>query len=376
MLTSIAWLYWNPPRNVFTVPFIDRPIAWYGICFVLGFILGYFLFIPLFSRFLRQTKALSTLDILNWPLLIKQIISAPDRSLPDDIFENLSPKTQLKLQSYERDTPKETIDAETKNEVIVACNRLLEENKLNRVDYERIFPKSIATSMETSQLITDRLIWFVVLGTLIGARLGAVFFYDFHYFMDHPEEIVKVWKGGLASHGGSIGLIFSIYLFFLYIKKWIPSLTFLNLLDFVSVPTALAIVFIRIGNFINQEILGTPTTLPWAVIFGNPLDGTAPVPRHPVQLYEAAAYLTIFFILFFLWKKKSETLPPGTLCGIILTLAFSARFILEFWKENIESVINSFFSIQAGQTLSIPFILLGLYLMYPYLTSLFKNKKT
>lgn len=282
----IAWLYWDPPRVAFTVPVIDRPIAWYGILFVTGFILGYFTIIPVMTRFLQQTKTYSSVNL--------------------------------------------------------------------------------AKVKETSYFLADRLCWFVVLGTLIGARLGSVIFYDWDLYRENPLEIFQVWKGGLASHGGVVGIFLGIYLYSIYISRKVPDLTFIRILDFVAIPAALGACFIRLGNFMNQEILGTATTLPWGVIFGHAADGSAPVPRHPIQLYEAAAYLVTFFILYFLWKKKGDTLPEGTFFGLLMIFIFGSRFILEFWKDAIPSTWDISF-IQMGQLLSIPFVLLGvLFLIRSY----------
>lgn len=275
-----AWLYWDPPKEAFTIPFINHPVVWYGILFVLGFILSYFLVIRMFVRYFEQTTAPT--------------------------------------------------------------------------------PKSLPIK-EASVFLTDRLCWFVVLGTIIGARLGYVLFYDLR-MVATPLEILKTWNGGLASHGGVLGIILSLYFFRLSVKKWMPSLTLLTLIDFVALPSPLVSFFIRLGNFVNQEILGTPTTLPWAVIFEHPADGTVPIPRHPVQLYEAATYLGIFVFLYVLWKRYDALQYPGRLSGWLFTLVFSSRFILEFWKANQESVLDLYW-IQMGQLLSLPLIALGLFLL-------------
>jgi len=282
MRTLIAWFFWNPPKDVFVIPYIDRPVAWYGVLFVLGFILGYFIITSLFYHFLRDIHKET------------HITSSSDK--------------------------------------------------------------------QTSYFLADRLCWFTIIGTIVGARLGAVFFYDWSYYQAHPIEIFKIWKGGLASHGGTIGVLLAVYLYSLYIKKTVPTLRFLTILDYISIPTALVACFIRLGNFVNQEILGAPTFLPWGVVFGKPFDDSAPIPRHPVQLYEAFSYLGIFFILFFLWKRSKEKLSPGTLSGLLLVLVYSSRFIIEYWKEPLDSVFN-LFSLQAGQLLSIPFIALGFFLI-------------
>lgn len=334
MLFSLAWLYWDPPKNVFTVPFLDRPIAWYGVLFVLGFICGYFIIISMFTRFLQENKLVGSLDILNGPHLAKKLgqpFPEPHSSTPQLLLTTLN-------------------------------NKIQKEN-IHRDELVKIFPNSIASAENTAYRLTDYLCWFVVLGTLIGARLGVVFFYDWPYFQSHPIDILKVWEGGLASHGGTIGLLSALFFYTQFIKKKVPSLTYLRIIDFVAVPTALAGCFIRLGNFVNQEISGIPSTVPWAVIFGHPIDGSPPLPRHPVQLYEAACYLAIFVFLCTLWRKKGILLTPGTLSGLVLILIFSSRFVLEFWKSHQASFIDVS-TLQVGQLLSLPFIALGFFIIW------------
>lgn len=223
-------------------------------------------------------------------------------------------------------------------------------------------PSSFSTSPErVSHFLCDRLCWFIILGTLIGARLGAVFFYDWPLFRQNPIEVFKIWHGGLASHGGVVGVMIALYLFSRYVRQWMSQLTFLRLLDYVAVPSALVACFIRLGNFMNQEILGVPTTLPWGIIFGHPIDDHLIVPRHPVQLYEALAYLIIFFILWKCWKQQPKEEKPGALVGLLFILIFTSRFILEFLKTEQPSILDVSF-LQMGQLLSLPFIALGFFL--------------
>jgi phosphatidylglycerol:prolipoprotein diacylglycerol transferase len=360
LINLIAWLYWNPPKEAFTIPILERTVVWYGILFVTGFILGYFILNPILSRFLNQSKHISEIDILDWKALLAKINIARD-PLSLKINQKLTLSTRKELSSLQEQKPNENL----KQQILKTLNALLQEG-IERTDLEKAFPTEIATTKQTSYFLSDRLCWFVVIGTIVGARLGHVFFYDWELYKDNPIEIFQIWKGGLASHGGVLGVMLSIYLYTLYIHQWVPSLTFVKQLDFLSIPSALASVFIRLGNFMNQEILGTPSNLPWAVVFGNPADGTMPLPRHPVQLYEAAVYLFTFVVLYQLWKKKGDFLPTGTLIGLMLILIFGSRFILEFWKDDLGSNLH-ISSLQMGQLLSIPFVLFGLFLMLkPY----------
>lgn len=198
----------------------------------------------------------------------------------------------------------------------------------------------------------DDLLIYLMLGTVIGARLGHVLFYDPSYYFSNPLAILKIWEGGLASHGASIGILLAVYF---YCKKHEPNGS-LWLLDRLSMPLILAAGLIRIGNFFNSEIVGVTSTAPWAIVFER-IDSQA---RHPVQLYESLSYFMIFAILLFVYKKFRSTLATGNLFGIFLISSFSTRFFLESFKirqaayghENLLSV---------GQWLSIPFIITGLW---------------
>lgn len=205
----------------------------------------------------------------------------------------------------------------------------------------------------------DGLTWCIILGTLIGARLGHVFFYDWPRYRANPLEILKTWEGGLASHGGTLGVMLAVYLYYRYRRSQYPQLTFINLLDMLAIPVAFVAVCIRLGNFMNQEILGIPTQLPWGIIFGHAI-GLHPTlePLHPVQLYEAFAYLITFLLLFGIWKKKGNSLRPGLVIGLFFILIFGSRFFIEFWKAHQSIMIDESF-LQTGQYLSIPFVILG-----------------
>lgn len=361
----LGWFYWNPSREIFTVPILDRPITWYGVLFVLGFILGYFLIIPHFTRLLYQSGSLSPLDIKDWRGLI-HALNQQEASDPllGQIWRSFPASIKNRLKEW---MPGDQIDDSLKKGILTSLNGLLQSERIERSDLEAFFNPFIQSAKQTSYILADRLCWFLVIGTVVGARLGVVLFYDWAYYVQHPIDIFKVWNGGLASHGGTLGVVVAAYCYVLYIRKWVPSINFLSLLDAIAIPAALTAFFIRIGNFVNQEIIGTPTHVPWGVIFGNPWGdlGQAPVsaPRHPVQLYEAAAYLSIFIVLSLLWKFKSDKLKTGTLSGLLLIGVYSSRIILEIWKANQESILSSS-SLQMGQILSIPFILLGLFFLF------------
>ena len=209
--------------------------------------------------------------------------------------------------------------------------------------------KWVYTREGKSEDLVDSGFIYTVIGIVVGARLVHCFFYDPAFYAANPMKILAVWEGGLASHGGGLGVIIALYF---YVKKY--KLDFMWLLDRMVLPTALFAFFVRIGNLMNSEILGMKTDVSWAIIFSR-VDN---VPRHPAQLYEALAYLVIFFILLFIYKNR-KVLQPGFLFGMFLTLVFSARFLVEFVKER-QASYSSDLILNTGQALSIPFLLVGI----------------
>ena len=201
----------------------------------------------------------------------------------------------------------------------------------------------------------DRLLFYMLAGTIVGARLGHCLFYEPAYYLSHPLEILMFWKGGLASHGGAIGIFTAL---FLYSRSRLEQ-PYLWLLDRIAVPTALGGCFIRLGNLFNSEILGTPTDVPWAFVFARIDD----VPRHPAQLYESIAYLLIFIVLMVVYRKGGEKTPCGLLTGLFLALVFGARFLIEFVKVR-QAAFGEALPLSMGQLLSIPVIVIGLILLW------------
>ncbi|MGD9489042.1 MAG: prolipoprotein diacylglyceryl transferase [Calditrichaceae bacterium] len=200
----------------------------------------------------------------------------------------------------------------------------------------------------------DELLMYMLFGTIIGARLGHCLFYDPGYYLSNPIEILKVWKGGLASHGAAIGILTALFLF---IKKK-PAYSYLWIVDRVVITVALAGFFIRTGNLFNSEIIGRPTDLPWSFIFVK----VDMIPRHPAQIYEALAYLLIFVFLYKLYQAKKEKTASGSLLGWFLIFIFGFRFFIEFLKED-QSAFEQGMLLNMGQLLSIPLIILGIYLL-------------
>lgn len=202
----------------------------------------------------------------------------------------------------------------------------------------------------------DNLLFYIVIGTIVGARLGHVFFYGWEYYSQHPIEILFVWQGGLASHGGVIGIFIGLLIFSkIYTKRnvfWI--------IDRVVIPTAIVAMLIRLGNLFNSEIYGVQTSLPWGFIFER---NHETVPKHPTQLYEAVAYLITFFVVKnFYWKTDAKD-KTGFISGVFFIMVFTARFLIEFVKEDQEA-FEAGMTFNMGQWLSIPFILGGIVLIF------------
>jgi len=198
--------------------------------------------------------------------------------------------------------------------------------------------------------VLDNLLIYIMVGAVIGARLMHCFAYEPEFYLSHPLEILKVWKGGLASHGGLLGVLIALYVFS---KKYNES--YMWLISRVAIPGALTAACVRFGNLFNSEILGLPTEKPWAIIFPR----VDMIPRHPVQLYEAFAYLFLLFILVTVYKKIAPSFATKILPGIFLTYMFIVRFLLEYTKTRQADYTTSL-PFTTGQMLSVPFILIGI----------------
>ncbi len=238
----------------------------------------------------------------------------------------------------------------------------------------------------------DKVFMYMVIGAVVGARLGHVFFYDWGYYSEHPDEILKIWEGGLASHGGAIGIILALWIF----SRVTAKRSVLWILDRVVVPTALAGCFIRLGNLMNSEIVGKPTDVAWGFKFprhntnlwercqecadrtgqqclevaelasGRLCVDLSEVPvRHPVQLYESIAYLLTFFLLYWVYWNTNLKEQLGRVFGLFLVLVLGViRFGLEYFKTSqggFEAAFGG--ALSTGQLLSIPFLLIGLYFL-------------
>ena len=223
---------------------------------------------------------------------------------------------------------------------------------------QRIFKKE-----DIPLKILDELTTYMVIGTVIGARLGHCFFYEPSYYLAHPLQIMKVWEGGLASHGAGIAIVLTIWFF--SSKKKLP---FLWVMDRVVITVALAGFLIRMGNLMNSEIYGNITSLPWGFLFERSFSAEdALAPRHPTQLYEGLAYLLIFFFLRWYYYRKDAKPAQGFIFGTFLLTVFGARFLIEFVKkvqvDAIENTLKLTTGLNIGQLLSIPFVIAGILLI-------------
>ncbi len=200
----------------------------------------------------------------------------------------------------------------------------------------------------------DALLLYLIAGTTIGPRLGHFLFYEPEIYLRNPIRILYIWEGGLASHGGTIGNLISLWIFckrYGYDIRW--------LIDRISIPTALTSCFIRVGNLMNSEILGKPTDGSWGVVFRR----FDQIPRHPAMLYESFCYFLTFMLMRYLYYKTDWPWYKGRMWGLFFVCIFGTRMLVELFKEN-QVGFEQGMTLNMGQLLSIPFVLFGLLLMY------------
>ncbi len=230
----------------------------------------------------------------------------------------------------------------------------------------------------------DSLVLYVIIATIVGARLGHVIFYgpwwdgvnEYGMFQEgyfsHPYNIIKIWEGGLASHGGGFAILFALWIY----TKRVSKKSYLWILDKIAAPVAAAGIFIRLGNLVNSEIVGKQTDVPWGFKFIYHQDSIINMKpgqmqvfwenvmvRHPSQLYESLAYLGIFIFLLVLYWKRQAFKREGVVFGWFMILVFGARFLIEFTKEP-QVTERGEWLLNTGQLLSVPFVLTGIYLLW------------
>ena len=227
--------------------------------------------------------------------------------------------------------------------------------------------KKIYIKEKKNVALLDPFLVHMVLGTIIGARLGEVFFYNWEYFQNNLLEIFLPIKlndsgvdfigfRGLSSHGATVGIIISIFIYKIRYKYD----SVLWIFDRLVIAVAIGGMFVRIGNFINSEIVGKFTNSDFGVVFLNRGDS---LPRHPAQLYEAFGYLILFILLVLIYNKSKLSMKKGFIFGFFLITLFTIRFVVEYVKESQGGIEKTLGIISTGQWLSIPFIIIGILLM-------------
>ena len=204
-----------------------------------------------------------------------------------------------------------------------------------------------------NKTLMDDLLFYGVLGVIVGGRLGEVLFYQPGYYFSHPLEIFAVWKGGMSFHGGFLGVLVAMAIFARRHK-----IVWLQLMDFIAPLVPLGLGAGRIGNFINSELWGKPTDLPWGMVF----PGVDNLPRHPSQLYEFALEGILLFLL--LWLYSSKPRPTGAVSGLFLIGYGSFRFVGEFARTPDDGIFGLMsLGVSMGQWLSLPMVLAGIAMM-------------
>ncbi len=231
---------------------------------------------------------------------------------------------------------------------------------------QRILTRIYQAEGRTEQDV-DVITLYMIVGTVLGARLGHCLFYEPEVYLRDPIRILKIWEGGLASHGATIGILLALFLFS---RK--HKFDYLWVLDRIVIVVALGGALIRLGNLFNSEIIGKPTNVPWAFKFvrnNEVINGiqASVDPRHPAQLYEAISSFLLFLFLFFLWKRLKSKTPRGLLFGLFVVILFTLRILYEFLKENQvdkEDLLRQTIGLNIGQLLSVPLVLIGLYILF------------
>ena len=229
-----------------------------------------------------------------------------------------------------------------------------------------VFGGTILSKMWKHENLTEKsfnqLVFYVLIATIVGARLGHCLFYEPSYYLANPVEILKTWEGGLASHGGVIGIMIATWIY----SKKVSHQSMLWTFDRLCVPVGLVAAMIRLGNLMNHEIYGHATDLPWGFRFIENIHqwqaGAEPIfsaPSHPTQLYEAAIYLLVFAVCMWLYWKRDAQKREGLIFGVAMVMIFVGRFLVEFVK-NDQVGFEEGMTLNMGQWLSIPFVIIGI----------------
>lgn len=383
------FIHFNPDPVFFTLPFLDFQMRWYTLWTILGISGSYLVALFVLKDKLLFLEKFSKKNIKDWSYLLSKLgqseqvlfyFSSTEASKikkwkGPDVSDNLKKTILERFKKLTQDPDFYSEEKFIEMKFSLTTKMSLRNFKkikskeniksLNTHLLKEIFTKkSIHSFLALSNNLTRDLVNYIVIFNIIGARLAHVFFYDWSYYQNHLGEILMVWKGGLASHGGVLGTLFGVFLFFhLQLRKIYPKFTLIGFFDLTAVYIGTSLGSIRLGNLFNQEILGKRSDLPWAIVFPRPENGAGIYPRHPVQLYESFSYYFCFLVLLLLWKRNYTKWKEGTYLGIGLIIMCALRFICEFYKESISEVISKSSSILMGQYLSLPFIFVGIIML-------------
>ncbi len=370
---------WNPKREIFVIPYLDIPIVWYGVIFAFGFAVSYYIFTYHLRNYLLNFPTFTEKMIRNEDWVLKQFVKPKNKRIKSAVnwiskeASFIKRFTPSKMVNSFNKAISSTFFEEMKDDFrkgkfsfLFKLPCVKEKEKAGaRLVLDQMFSSGFFTIKQVVCKITDRFAVYIIVATVLGARLGHLIFYEPpSYYLKNPLIILQTWKGGLSSHGGAIAIIIAVFLFSKWVRRYSDHLDWIQLLDLIAIPTGFVAGCIRVGNFFNQEILGTVTSLPWAVSFGNPIDGSMPgVARHPVQLYEAFFYFSVFVLIFFLAKRTRIFLDRGKIIGLFLTLIFTFRFFAEYLKVEQSKFLQSDF-LTMGQILSIPMVIIGFLFLF------------
>ena len=333
-------IYWNPDR-FFTIPLLGWKMSWYFFFWDVGFLLAFFLCIYQFYRYQ-----------LNDPYFLKTDLKKGFES-QQALLDQLNAEIK-KVQD------KEGVDEKYLGYEVVDVAKILKRKELEKRYSKKIF--SLPARSVKFSIVVFCLIIFLV---FLGARVVHMISYEHPFvYIKAPWKLFYFWRGGRASHGGIIGTCLAVWLFLKWAQPKLPFLTWIKAMDIWSPSILLGCAFIRLGNFFTQEILGKETSMPWGMVYGHPVDGSIPMPLHPVQLYEAIAYFSIVVFLLSLSRQLKFMLGEGKLCGLGFVLGFTARFFLEFFKQEQSHIMDPSAIFTMGQILSVPFVIFGFAIYY------------
>lgn len=353
---GLAWIFWDPSRVLVTL--FGFTIYWYGACWAVGFSIALLLSFQVMQRFFCYYPTFTDEDVLD-----RDSVRVYLQKKHGLVGENVTALLNGLLLTKEKKAPREI----TSSRLLRFARKRLAKDQMQMLENRLYLEKKLRTCVRPLFIRARELAetgWaFVLVGTLIGARLGHLFFYrSLESLLADPLIFFNFREGGMASHGATVGIVLSLAGYTFWKSRTYPMLSLLRILDIGTIPVLFGCAMIRIGNFFNQELLGVQTSMPWGVLFGSPEDGGLPIPRHPVQLYEASVYLLLMVVLYRVFYLQRKLLSEGVATGILFVVVFGFRFLVEFLKEQ-QGVYDPHLPLHMGQFLSVPFVVAGIYLI-------------